>query len=117
MCLKPLVDSSQRFSTNDVKLTQSRLDHHCIRLLKQYVPGLKKRTKRQKSNDELEEGDSMGALGIHTQNNLASWEDSKAHRGSDGLARSFDIQEARVIVQRPAVTRVFSRLSSAPEGY
>ena len=33
MCLKPLVNSKERFSTKDFKLTQTLLDHYLSRLL------------------------------------------------------------------------------------
>ncbi|XP_075250856.1 uncharacterized protein LOC142343055 [Convolutriloba macropyga] len=57
MCLKPLKDSNQRFSTKDFKLAQAVLDHYWSRLLKEYAPELNKRTKCQKSNEELASGE------------------------------------------------------------
>ena len=62
MCLKPLLNSNQRFSTKDFKLTQTLLDHYRNRLLKEYVPELNKRVKLQKSNEELAEGDIVWVL-------------------------------------------------------
>ena len=62
MCLKPLVNSNQRFSTKDFKLTQTLLDHYWNRLLKEYVPELNKRVKWQKSNEELDDGDVVWVL-------------------------------------------------------
>ena len=120
MCLKPLVNSNQRFSTKDFKFTQTLLDHYWSRLLKEYVPELNKRTKWQKSNDELDEGDNVWVLKDFTPRGI--WPLGrivKAHRGSDGIARSFDIQTSTGMVQRSAVTlsRVFPQLSSAPEGH
>ena len=120
MCLKPLVDSNQRFSTKDFKLTQALLHHYWSRLLKEYFPELNKRTKWQKSNEELDEADIVWVLKDFTPKDI--WPLGKivrAHRGSDGIARSFDIQTASGMIERPAVTlsRVFPQLSSAPEGH
>ena len=121
MCLKPLVNSSQRFSTKDFKLTQTLLDHYWSRLLKEYIPELNKRTKWQRSNDEqLDEGDIVWVLKDFTLRGI--WplgRIAKAHRASVGIARSFDIQTSTEMVQRPAVTlsRVFPQLSSAREGH
>ena len=120
MCLKPLVNSNQRFSTKDFKLTQTLLDHYWSRLLKEYVPELNKRTKWQRSHDELDEGDIVWVLKEFTPRGI--WplgKIVKAHRGSDGIAMSFDIQTATGMVQRPAVTlsRVFPKSSGAPEGH
>ncbi|XP_075248397.1 uncharacterized protein LOC142341355 [Convolutriloba macropyga] len=116
MCLKPLVNSNQRFSTKDFKLTQTLLDHYWSRLLKEYVPELKKRTKWQRSHDELDEGEIVWVLKEFTPRGI--WplgKFVKAHRGSDGIARSFDIQTATGMVQRPAVTlsRVFPQSSAS----
>ena len=47
-CLKPLVNSNQRFSTKDFKLTRTLLDHYWSRLLKEHIPELNKRTKWQR---------------------------------------------------------------------
>ena len=74
------------------------------------IPELNKRRKWKKSNDELD-GDIAWVLkdfrprGIWLLGRIV-----KAHRGSDGIARSFDIQTARGIVQSPAVilSRVFN---------
>ncbi|XP_075252051.1 uncharacterized protein LOC142344348 [Convolutriloba macropyga] len=118
MCLKTLVKSNQRFSTKDFKLTQTLLDHQWSRLLKEYIPELNKRTKWQRSNDELDEGDIMWVLKDFTPRGIwPLWRIVKARRGSDGIARSFDIQTSTGVVQRPAVTlsRVFPQLSGAPE--
>ena len=120
MCLKLLVNSSQWFSTKDFKLTQTLLDHYWSRLLKEYIPELNKRTKWQRSNDELDEGDIVCVLRDFTPRGI--WPLGRiaiAHRGSDGIARSFDIQTSTGMVQRPAVTlsRVFPQLSSAREGH
>ena len=120
ICLKPLVNSNQRFSTKDFRLTQTLLDHYWSRLLKEYVPELNKRTKWQSSNDELNESDIVWVLKDFTPRGI--WplgKIVKAHRGSDGIARSFDIQTSTGMVQRPAVTlsRVLPQLSSAPEGH
>ncbi|XP_075248452.1 uncharacterized protein LOC142341409 [Convolutriloba macropyga] len=89
ICLKLLVNSNQRFSTKDFKLTQTLLDHYCGRLLKEYVPELNKRTKWQRSNAELDEGDIVWVLKDFTPRDI--WPLGrivKAHRGSDGIARS-----------------------------
>ena len=94
-CLKPLVNSNQRFSTEGFKLTQTVLDHYWSRLLKEYVPELNKRVKWQKTNEELVEGDIVWVLKDFTPRGI--WplgKIVKAHRGSDGTARSFDIQTA-----------------------
>ncbi|XP_075243752.1 uncharacterized protein LOC142338004 [Convolutriloba macropyga] len=120
MCLKLLVNNNQRFSTKDFKLTQTLLDHYWSRLLKEYILELNKRTKWQRSNDELDEGDIVWVLKDFTPRGI--WplgKIVKAHRGSDGIARSFDIQTSTGMVQRPAVTlsRVFPQLSGAPEGH
>ncbi|XP_075243735.1 uncharacterized protein LOC142337986 [Convolutriloba macropyga] len=114
MCLKPLANSNQRFSTKDFKLTQTLLDHHLNRLMKEYIPKLNKRTKWQRSNDELDEGDIVWKLKDFTPRGI--WplrKIVKAHRSSGGIARSFDIQTSTGMVQRPAVTlsRVFPQLS------
>ncbi|XP_075265280.1 uncharacterized protein LOC142357618 [Convolutriloba macropyga] len=45
MCLKSLVNYNQPLSTKDFKLTQTLLHHYWSRLLKEYVPDLKERTK------------------------------------------------------------------------
>ena len=120
ICLKPLVNSNQRFSTKDFKLTQTLLDHYWNRLMKEYVPELNKRVKWQKSNEELDEGDVVWVLKDFTPRSI--WLLGKivtAHRGSNGIARSFDIQTATGMIQRPAVTLspVFPQSSSAPEGH
>ena len=120
MCLKPLVNSNHRFSTKDFKLTQTLLDHYWSRLLKEYIPELNKRTKWQRSNDELDESDIVWVLKDFTPRGI--WplgKILKAHRGSDGIARRFDIQTSTGMVQRPAVTlsRVFPQLSGSPEGH
>ena len=62
MCLKTLVNSNQGFSTKDFKLTQTLLDHYWSRFLKEYFPELNKRTKWQRSIDELGEGDIVWVL-------------------------------------------------------
>ena len=93
ICLKPLVNSNQRFSTKDFKLTQTLLDHYWSRLLKEYVPELNKRTKWQRSNDELDELEIVWVLKDFTPRGI--WplgRIAKAHRGSDGITRSFYIQ-------------------------
>ena len=120
MCLKPLGNSNQRFSTKDFKLTQTLLDHYWGRLLKEYDPELNKKRKWQRSNDELDEGDIVWVLKKFTPRGI--WplgKIVKAHRGSDGIARSFDIQTSTGWVQRPAVTlsHVFPQLSGAPEAH
>ena len=118
MCLKTLGNSNQRFSTKDFMLTQTLLDHYWGRLLKEYVPELNKRRKWQRSNDELHEGDIVWVLKEFTPRGIWPFgKIVKAHRGSDGIARSFDIQTSTGMVQRPAVTlsRVFPQLSGAPQ--
>ncbi|XP_075259131.1 uncharacterized protein LOC142350984 [Convolutriloba macropyga] len=120
MCLRPLVNSNQRFSTKDFKLTQTLLDHYWSRLLKEYISELNKRMKWQRSNDELDEGDILWVLKDFTPRGiLPLGKIVKAHRGSDGIARSSDIQTSTGMVQRPAValSRVFTQLSGAPEGH
>ncbi|XP_075248312.1 uncharacterized protein LOC142341280 [Convolutriloba macropyga] len=119
MCLKPLVNSNQRFSTMDFKLTQTLLDHYWSRLMKEYVPE-HKRTKWQRSNDKLDESDIVWVLKDFTPRSIRILgRFKKAHRGSDGIARSLDIQTSTGMVQRPALTlsRVFPQLSGAPEGH
>ncbi|XP_075254526.1 uncharacterized protein LOC142345944 [Convolutriloba macropyga] len=118
--LKPLVNSNQRFFTKDFKLTQTLLDHYWSRLLKEYVLELNKRTKWQRSNFELDEGDIVWVLKNFTPRGI--WplgKIVKAHRVSDGRARSSDIQTSTGMVQSQAVTlsRVFPQLSDAPEGH
>ena len=120
MCLKPLVNSNQRFSTKDFKLTQTLLDHYWSKLLKEYIPELNKRTKWQRSNDELDESDIVWVVRDFTTRGI--WplgKIVKAHRVSDGIARSFDIQTSTGMVQRPAVTlsRVLPQFSGALEGH
>ena len=120
MCLKLLVNSNQRFSSKDFKLTQTLLDYYWSGLLKEYIPELNKRTKWPRSNDKLDEDDIVWVLKEFTPGGI--WplgKIVKAHKGSDGIARSFDIQTSTGMVQRPAVTlsRVFPQLSGAPEGH
>ena len=89
MCLKPLANSNQRFSTKDFKLTQTLLDHYWNRLMKEYIPELNKRTKWQRSNDELDEGDIVWVLKDFTPRGI--WPLRKivrAHRSSDGIAEA-----------------------------
>ena len=120
ICLKPLVDINHRFPAKNFKLTQTFLDHNWSRLLKKYVPELNKRSRRQKSNDELDEGDIVWVLKDFSRRGISLLgKIVKAHRVSDGSARSFDIETATGIVQRPAVTLscLFPRLSNAPEGH
>ena len=73
----------------------------------------------QKSNEELDEGDIVWVLKDFTPTGI--WplgKIVKAHRGSDGIARSFDIQTATGMVQRPAVTlSLLPQSSNAPEGH
>ena len=57
MCLKTLVNSNQWFSAKAFKLKQTPLDHYWSTLLKEYAPELNKRTKWQKSPDELDGGE------------------------------------------------------------
>ena len=119
-CLKPLVNSNQLFSTKDFKLTQALADHYCYRLLKEYVLELNKRVKWQKSIEELDEGDIVWVLKDFTRRGI--WplgKMVKTQRGSDGIARSFDIQTATGMVQRPAVTLspVFPQSSISPEAH
>ena len=78
ICLKPLVNSNQRFSTKDFKLTQTLLDHYWNWLLKECVPELNKRVKCQKSNGAGWRWHCVGAPGLHIQRHLASWEDCES---------------------------------------
>ena len=121
ICLTPLVNSNQRFSTKDFKLTQTLLDHYCGRLLKEYVCSW-----AQQENEVAKikwwawwRWHCVGAQDLRPRDIRPLGRIVKAHRGSDGIARSFDIQTSTGMVQRPAVTlsRVFPQLSSAPEGH
>ena len=120
MCLKPLVISNQRFSTKDFKLTQTLLDHNWSRLRKEYDPELNKRTKWPRSNDELAQDNIVWVLkDFKPRGTWPLGRIVKAHRGSDGIARSFDIQTSTGMEMRPRVTlsRAFPQLSVAPEGH
>ena len=115
MCLKPLVNNNQQFSTKDFKSTQKLYNQYWNRLLNENVPGLNKRTEWQKSHDELDEINIVWVLKDFTPEPLVKI--VKAHRGSDWIVWSFDIKAAIGIVQRPAVNlnRVFPILSNDPE--
>ena len=91
----------------DFKLTQTLLDHYWSRLLKEYVPELNKRLKWQKSNEELDEADIVGMLKDFTPRGI--WllgKIVKAHRGSDGIARSFDLQTATGMVPMACIPTI-----------
>ena len=107
----------QRFSTKDFKLTQALLDYYWSRLLQEYDPELNERMMWQKSKWAGRKSHCVGLTDFTPRGICALGKIVKAHRGSDGTVKSFDIQTATGIIQRPAVTlnRVFPRLSCAPE--